>query len=178
MLPSLNLDTGIQSLLAVHSQGIDHVGIAVRDLEKALPFYQSVLGMTVVERRETKGSRTGMVSAVLTGGPVTFVLVQGTSPQSQVNRYIENYGPGVQHIAVKVTDLEAVVDDLKARGLELVTQVIRGPGLLQAFSVRDKDSGIMLELIERVDDHDLDPELFQSQNVNQLFRDMEASDHF
>ncbi len=122
-------------MLAVHSQGLDYVGIAVRDLEEALPFYQSVLGMTVAERRETKGMRTGMVSAVLTGGAITFVLVQGTSPESQVSRYIEHYGPGVQHIAVRVSNLVGVVEDLQARGLSLVTPVIRGPGLLQAFSV-------------------------------------------
>jgi methylmalonyl-CoA epimerase len=174
MLSNVSLAPEVASLLASRAEGIDHVGIAVRDLEKALPFYSDILGLTVSERRQTVGEKTGMVSAVLTGGPVTFVLVQGTSPESQVNRFIERHGAGVQHIAVRVRGLAGVMEDLQVRGLEFITRLIKSKGLHQAFAVRDPDSGIMLELIERVGEEDG----FDDDNVAELFRQMEESEHF
>lgn len=173
-LPGLSLASLPASLLVANAKGVDHVAIAVRDLDKALLFYTAVLGFTVEEQRETKGERTGMRSAVLSGGPLSFVLVQGTSPESQVSRFIDAYGPGVQHIAIEVVDLGGVVNDLKTRGMDFVTSIIKHNGLHQSFAVRDEDSGIMIELIERVDHQDG----FAESNIDELFRQMESTDHF
>jgi methylmalonyl-CoA/ethylmalonyl-CoA epimerase len=153
-------------------EGIDHVAIAVRDLNDALPWYTDVLGFVVIERRTTEGTSSGMLSAVIQNGPLHFVLLQGTNEQSQVSRYIEQYGPGVQHIALKVTNIEAAVDALKVAGMPFATSVIGNGALRQAFTGRDHDSGIMIELIERNTDG------FTDSNVSELFRQLEAKDGF
>jgi hypothetical protein len=66
------------------------------------------------------------------------------------------------------------MEDLQVRGLEFITRLIKSKGLHQAFAVRDPDSGIMLELIERVGEEDG----FDDDNVAELFRQMEESEHF
>jgi 4-hydroxyphenylpyruvate dioxygenase-like putative hemolysin len=170
----MSTETKVTSVLAEKAIGIDHVAIAVEDLEKAIEFYVGTLGFEVTERRETKGRRTGMVSAVLKAGPLTFVLVQGTSKESQVSRYIEHYGPGVQHIALGVRDLPEVAERLGAEGADFDTHLIRGRGLLQIFTHRDPDSGMMYELIEHIQpDGD-----FSDESVRSLFEQLEASDSF
>lgn len=153
--------------------GVDHLAIAVDDLEAAARFYADVLGFEEVERRETQGTQTGMRSVVMRGGPLKVVLLEGTSPESQVSRYVEHYGPGVQHAALHVRGIEGVVEGLKSRGLEFDTGVIHAPGLKQAFSKRDPVSGMMYELIERTGE-----EGFLDQNVSQLFKELEKKGSF
>lgn len=162
------------SVLAEHTVGLDHVAIAVPDLEKAVAFYRDVLGCEVKEQRTTAGRRTAMVSAVLQLGPVTMVLVQGTSPESQVSRYVDAFGAGVQHVAIQVRDLPAVVQALKDSGMEFDTTIIQGTGIRQTFTHRDPASGMMYELIERQtpDGH------FTDESVAELFNQLEAHDAF
>jgi len=152
---------------------IDHVAIAVLDLEKAIQFYTGIFSFEVVERRTTKGKKSGMISAVLAGNDYTLVLVQGDSPASQVSRYIEKYGPGVQHMAFEVEDIESIAKKLKEKGFEFITDVITAPGLKQIFSCRDANSGMMIELIERNQNYG-----FDDSNVNQLFEALENSDYY
>ena len=113
-----------------------------------------------------------MISAVVGAGPIDFVLLQGTSAQSQVSRYIDHYGPGVQHIALRVTEVARVAATLRENGLGFDTEVIEGSGLRQIFSTRDSTSGLMLELIERTG------EGFEEQNVTSLFTQLEEKNHF
>jgi methylmalonyl-CoA epimerase len=160
--------------LAERAINVDHIAIAVPDLEKSIKFFEEVLGFETVERRETKGKKTGMVSAVLKAGPITVVLLQGTSPESQVSRYVESYGPGVQHIAIGVQNLETLVGGLRESGVAFDTKVIRGSGLLQIFTQRDPDSGMMFELIE----HTAEGGDFTDQSVQQLFEQLEEKDSF
>lgn len=112
-----------------------------------------------------------MVSAVIRAGETLLVLVQGTTPESQVSRYVENYGPGVQHVALTVENLPEMVADLKAKGVEF-DAVVDSPGLRQAFTHRDKASGMMFELIERMGGD------FTDESVADLFRQMESHDSY
>src|SRR5688572_16612186 len=107
-------------------QKIDHIAIAVRELESAISFYTQVLGFQLMRRLEIKGRRTGMISAELEHNGLKFVLVQGTEPDSRVSRLISHYGPGVAHIAFGVDDVEGTVTELTGRGLEFDTTVIKG----------------------------------------------------
>src|SRR5439155_8123740 len=94
--PESRRETGGEpSALAATGLAIDHVAIACRELEPAIAHYRDTLGFELVERRTTEGEYSGMLSAVMKAGPITFVLVQGTSPESNVSQYIEHYGPGV-----------------------------------------------------------------------------------
>jgi methylmalonyl-CoA epimerase len=162
-----------RSLFARSAKAIDHVAIAVRDLEAAISYYRDVLGMELRERRQIAGRISGMDSAVMEAGGVKFVLVQGDSPESNVSRYIEAYGPGVQHVAIEVPDPQAAIDDLRARGADLLTGIINGPGLDQIFTKREPNSGIQLEIIARAENEGFDP-----RNVQELFEAMERENVF
>jgi methylmalonyl-CoA/ethylmalonyl-CoA epimerase len=151
---------------------IDHVAIAVHDLEQSIAFFTNVLGFELRERRKTEGRQTAMISAVLKAGPLTFVLLQGTSPDSQVSKFVEHYGAGVQHIAVGVKDLPRIADELRSAGLEFDTSVIESPGLRQIFTHRDSGSGLMIEFIERMGGD------FSDQSVQNLFQQLEQKDTF
>jgi len=153
---------------------IDHVAIAVVDLEQALFLYENVFGFELIARRHIDGAFSGMKSAELSAGGFSIVLVQGTGPDSQVSRYIEQYGPGVQHIAIAVDDVQAVTDTLKASGMHFATSVIRGDGLIQVFTRREANSGMMFEFIQRKSH----PDGFDPANIQQLFNQLEAGNIF
>ena len=157
----------VAALLATNASHIDHVAIAVEDLEKATAALQ-IFGFTVTSRLETTGEHTGMLSVVLALGSLTFVLTQGTSPESQVSQFIANYGPGVTHIALRVVELPAIVEELRRAGVEFATDLVETPGLKQIFTKRDETSGLMLELIQR------DGGQFTPASVEEIFRTLEA----
>ncbi len=152
---------------------IDHLAIAVHDLEEAILFYRDTLKLPLVERRETQGKFTGMRSAVMSAGHFQIVLIEGTSPESQVSRYVNEYGAGVQHVAFEVEDIENTHRALAENGLEFSTSVLDAPGLRQAFSKRDKVSGMMFELIERTGETG-----FKDANINRLFEELERADAY
>lgn len=150
--------------------GVDHVAIAVRDLDAAVDWYTNLLGFRLMERRATRGRHTGMISAVLSSGTAVVVLIQGTEPASQVSRFVDAFGPGVQHMALLVDDLDRAVDRLTSRGGAVDTTIVEGQGLRQAFLRRDGSSAVRIELIERKGG------TFSDRSVQQLFLDFEARD--
>jgi methylmalonyl-CoA epimerase len=164
----------VESLVGLDkfATSIDHVAIAVHNLEESIKFYTEVLGFELHERRKTEGKVTAMVSAVLKAGPITIVLLQGTSPDSQVSKFVEHFGSGVQHIAIGVKDLPEMAEELKAAGMEFDTTVIQSPGLRQIFSKRDPGSGMMFEFIERMGGD------FSDESVQQLFLQLEQKDAY
>lgn len=147
---------------------IDHIALAVRDLEEAVRLFTDVLGFTLVRRRTIKGDRTGMISAELEHNEIKFVLCQGTEPASQVSRLIENFGPGIAHIALAVDDARTTAARLAAQGMSFDTNVIAGAGLRQVFSSRDHNSGMCFEFIERTGEDG-----FLQENVQELFSQLE-----
>ena len=152
---------------------IDHIAIAVHDLEAALPFFVDVLGFELKRRLTTTGQNTGMLSAELEHAGLKFVLCQGSGAQSQVCRLIEHFGPGVAHIALAVDDAAAAMQTLAERGLSFDTTLIEGPGLKQVFSSRDPNSGLSFEFIERSAEAG-----FLEGNVQSLFDQLEKSNAF
>jgi methylmalonyl-CoA epimerase len=168
----MSSDKNALTLLGKYAKSVDHIAVAVEDLEQSIELYTNVLGFQLHERRRTEGKVTAMVSAVMKAGPITVVLLQGTSAESQVSKYVEHYGPGVQHIAVGVENLPQMAEDLKKAGLEFDTDVISSPGLRQIFSKRDPGSGMMYEFIERMGGD------FSDESVKSLFEQLEQKDAF
>jgi methylmalonyl-CoA/ethylmalonyl-CoA epimerase len=160
------------ALLGKHGKSVDHIAIAVRDLEEGIKLYSEQFGFQLHERRRTEGRTSAMVSAVMKAGPITIVLLQGTTPESQVSRYVEHYGPGVQHIAIEVDDLQTLTEELKSAGVEFDTSIISSPGLRQIFTHRDENSGMMYELIQRLGGD------FSDESVQNLFEQLEAKDTY
>lgn len=150
--------------------GIDHVAIAVADVDASIAHYSRALGFTLLERSEVSGDHSGMVYAVLKSGSSTVVLVQGTSPESQVSKFIAAFGTGMHHIAFAVRDLDAALSIVKETGGSADTPVIADAGIRQAFLQRDAASGVRIELIERAEAP------FSEKNVEGLFRALEAKD--
>jgi methylmalonyl-CoA epimerase len=146
---------------------VDHVAIAVEDLDVAIGWYSRGLGLSLVEQRTTKGERTSMKSAVLKAGRTIIVLIQGVESDSQVARFVKNFGPGVQHLALAVRDLDAALAALQAEGGGMETPIIADEGIRQAFLRRDPGSGVRIELIERKGGN------FTDRSVEQLFRAFE-----
>jgi methylmalonyl-CoA epimerase len=164
--------TATLTAIGKHAVGIDHVAIAVRELEESIKFYTEVLGFELHERRKTEGKHTAMISAVVKAGPITVVLLQGMGPDSQVSKFVENFGPGVQHLAIAVENLPELAESLKSEGLEFDTTVINSPGLRQIFTHREPGSGMMFELIERMGGD------FSDASVQSLFEQLEKKDAF
>ncbi|MEN9868156.1 MAG: hypothetical protein RL748_3746 [Pseudomonadota bacterium] len=152
------------------STRIDHVAIAVRDLEESLFLYRDIFGFELINRREIKGTFSGMIAAELNARGFSIVLVQGTDPESHVTRYVQEYGPGVQHIAFEVEDVEVLSNSLKAAGIKFATDIIRGDGLIQIFTQREATCGMMFEFIQHTDSYNG----FEEFNIRQLFEQMEA----
>lgn len=159
--------------LAGSALRIDHVAIAVRDLQAAVELFRDVYGFSVIERRTVHGEVSGMDSATMRVGNATFVLCQGDSPASNVCRYIEHYGPGVQHIALSVRGQRDLIEDLSGRGADMLTGVINAPGLDQSFTKREPNAGTQLEFVTRTTNKG-----FSDSNVRELFTAMEREDTF
>lgn len=168
----MSTDPNTPALLGKHGKSVDHIAIAVRDLEEGIKLYSEQFGFQLHERRRTEGRTSAMVSAVMKAGPITIVLLQGTTPESQVSRYVEHYGPGVQHIAIEVDDLQTLTEELKSAGVEFDTNIISSPGLRQIFTHRDENSGMMYELIQRLGGD------FSDESVQNLFEQLEAKDTY
>jgi len=164
-------ETAPVSELARRGVRIDHAAIAVRDLDAAIETFTSRYGFRVMDRRPVQGSMSGMEVAAIEAGDLTLVLVMGTDPQSNVTRYIENYGPGVQHLALLVDGLPEVHADLKERHANLLTDIVNAPGLRQAFTRRDSNTGMQFEFLERSNINE-----FEEDNIRKLYDAMDNED--
>ncbi len=164
------LDEDLSNDLSSFVLGIDHLALAVPDLEAAAAWIRDVLGFALVEKRETMGARTGMKSAVLRVGPVTIVLTEGIGATSQVSQFVAEFGAGVQHVAFRVNDLGKAAAVLEARGLQFSSPRLDSDKLSQIFSTRNAATGLMVELIERQGGF----EGFRDENVQRLFDSLES----
>jgi methylmalonyl-CoA/ethylmalonyl-CoA epimerase len=151
--------------------GVDHIALAVPDLDAALQAY-STLGFSLVERSTVHGAHSGMLYATLKCRDSKLVLVQGNSPDSQVSRFVAHAGSGIHHIAYAVNDLDEALRRARSAGLSADTPVVSDTGIRQVFLHRDDTTGVRIELIERKTAG------FSEHNVEQLFRALEAKDLF
>lgn len=125
---------------------LDHVGIAVSDLSASLAFFKDVLGLHVEATEEIASQRVR--ATFLETGRSTFELLEATTPESTIARFIEKRGPGLHHVALRVDDIEAALAHLRARGIRLIDEKPR-PGAenaLVAFIHPSASHGVLVEL--------------------------------
>ena len=125
---------------------LDHIGIAVQDVEAALAFYRDALGLEV-EAPEDVVTQRVRARIIPVGGP-TLELLEATAPDSAIAKYIEKRGPGIHHVTLRVEDIRAALAQLKARGVRLVDAEPR-PGAeraLVAFIHPSAAHGVLVEL--------------------------------
>jgi methylmalonyl-CoA epimerase len=130
-----------------HPMTIDHLGIAVRSIDQALQFYQDQLGLSVTLRETVEQEKVH--AAMLPLGDARIELLEASEPSSVIFKFIEKRGEGLHHIAIKVPDLNASVERLKALGARLLNEPRRGAGgHLYAFVHPASTGGVLLELIQ------------------------------
>lgn len=131
---------------------IDHVGIAVADLDEAIAFYASSYGMAVLhsETNEEQGVREAMIGYPANPGAAVVQLLAPLNEESTIATFIGRNGPGLQQLALRVTDVEATMAHLRAKGLRLLYDAPRrGTSDSRINFVHPKDAGgVLLELVE------------------------------
>ncbi len=125
---------------------LDHIGIAVRDLDAALAFYRDALGLEV-EASETVASQR-VRAHFLPVGESALELLEATAPDSPIAQYLDKRGPGIHHITLRVEDIAAALAQLKSRGVRLINEQPRdgAEGALVAFIHPSSAHGVLVEL--------------------------------
>ena len=127
---------------------IDHIGIAVEDLDGALALFEGTFGMPAVHRETV--TEQGVEAALLDVGENHVELLAPLGPDTPVGKFLAKKGPGMHHIAYQVTDIEAALQQLKAAGLRLIDDVPRlgAEGKRIAFLHPRATGGVLVELSE------------------------------
>ena len=132
---------------------IDHIGIATRGIEDAITFYRDALGLDVTETEEVAEQKVRVV--MLPIGESRIELLEATSEDSPISRFLEKRGPGIHHIAVRVDDIRAALANLREKGARLIDEEPRtgAGGCLVAFVHPSSTGGVLLELVQNPADY-------------------------
>lgn len=127
---------------------IDHVGIAVEDIEAALALYRDSLGLPVVHRERV--AEQGVDAALLDIGESHVELLEPLAPETAVGRFLARRGPGLHHVAYRVHDIDRTLSDLKSSGMNLIDETARVGirGSRVAFVHPGSTGGVLTELVE------------------------------
>ncbi len=126
--------------------GLSHIGIAVRDLEEALCIYRDILGLETAGARELPDR--GLRVAILDSGNTKVELLEGTSPDSAISRFIEKRGPGIHHLCFRVRNIDRSLEQLAGAGIRLIDKEARpgAEGKPVAFLHPSSTNGVLIEL--------------------------------
>jgi methylmalonyl-CoA/ethylmalonyl-CoA epimerase len=148
----MTYDSTVHESLKPFVTGVDHVGIAVPDLDEAIAFYRDALGLEVthVETNEDQGVREAMLRAPGDDATSAVQLLAPLGPDTTIGKFLATKGPGVQQVALRVTDVEAAADALRAKGLRVLFDTPRhGTANSRTNFVHPKDTGgVLIELVE------------------------------
>lgn len=130
-------------------RGLDHVGIAVDDLAAARRVFADLLGLPVLAEEVVEDQRVRALT--LDAGGTRLELLESTDPDGPIGRFLAKRGPGIHHLTLRVRDLERVLRDLEANGVQLVDRVPRpgAGGARIAFLHPRSTAGVLVELCER-----------------------------
>jgi methylmalonyl-CoA/ethylmalonyl-CoA epimerase len=129
---------------------LDHVGIAVGDLERALAFYRDVLGLEVESFEDVPSQRVR--AHFIPVGESTLELLEATAGDSPVARFVAKRGPGLHHVCLRVDDIVAALAELKERGVRLIDDAPRSGAhhSLVAFLHPSSTHGVLVELKQKL----------------------------
>ncbi|HNS28967.1 MAG TPA: methylmalonyl-CoA epimerase [Tenuifilaceae bacterium] len=127
---------------------IEHIGIAVKNLQDAIPFYEEILGLTCYNIEEVKDQK--VKTAFFMVGQTKIELLESTDPEGPIGKFIEKKGEGIHHIAFAVTDIEKQLKKMEEKGVTLIDKVPRkgAEGLDIAFLHPKSTIGVLTELCE------------------------------
>ena len=127
---------------------LDHIGIAVANLDEALAFYRDALGLEVEVPEEVPSQRVR--AHFIPAGQAALELLEATAEDSPIAKYLAKRGPGLHHITLRVDDIAAALARLKARGVRLIDESPRpgAHGSLVAFIHPSSAHGVLVELMQ------------------------------
>jgi len=127
---------------------VDHIGIATRQIDETLALWRDVLGLEIDSTEELP--EQGVRVAMLPIGDSHIELLEPLSQDSPVGKFLAKRGPGIHHIAVRVTDIRASLAQLKEKGTLLIDEIPRtgAGGCLVAFVHPSSANGVLLELVQ------------------------------
>ena len=132
---------------------IDHVGVAVEDLDAAITLYETTFGMTLVHRETV--TEQGVEAVLLDVGENNVELLSPLGPDTPVGKFLAKKGPGLHHVAYQTTDIEAALASLKAAGTRLIDETPR-TGIRNsrvAFLHPAATLGVLTEIVQPAEDH-------------------------
>lgn len=129
---------------------INHLGIATKNIDEALKFWEDALGLENVHTEVVEDQKVRV--AMLPVGESRVELLEPTGDDSPISKFLEKRGGGIHHIAVEVDDIYASLADLKAKGMRLIDETPRfgAEGCLIAFVHPGSTGGVLLELMQTV----------------------------
>ena len=132
---------------------VDHIGVAVEDLDAAIALHEDAYGMAVAHREVVE--EQGVEAVLLDVGENHVELLRPLSGETPVGRFLSKRGPGLHHVAYQVADVQATLDTLRDRGLRLIDQAprtgIRGSRV--AFLHPESSGGVLTEIVQPSEGH-------------------------
>ncbi|MCX6873567.1 MAG: methylmalonyl-CoA epimerase [Verrucomicrobia bacterium] len=127
---------------------IDHLGIAVKSIDDALPYYEGMLGLKCDGREEIESQQVR--TALLAAGDVHLELLEPTSDESPIARFLEQHGPGIHHIAFATDDIHDQLAQAKGHGVRLIHEVpfVGAADKLVAFLHPKSTFGVLTEFCQ------------------------------
>jgi len=128
---------------------IDHIGVAVQDIEKALSLFRDVLGVELESTEEVATQKVRV--AMLPVGDTRLELLEPTQEDSNVAKFLAKKGEGIHHVAFEVTDIQGALDKLKEEGVQLINQEpVPGAHNTRIAFLHPKGTyGMLLELVQK-----------------------------
>jgi methylmalonyl-CoA/ethylmalonyl-CoA epimerase len=128
---------------------IEHIGIAVKNLEDSIKYYEEVLGLKCYAIEEVKDQK--VKTAFFMIGQIKIELLESTDAEGPIGKYIEKRGEGVHHIAFAAKDLQKSLDEVSVKGIQLIDKQPRkgAEGLNIAFLHPKSTGGVLTELCEK-----------------------------
>ena len=132
---------------------IDHVGVAVEDLDAAIALHEQTYGLALAHREVVE--EQGVEAVLLDAGESHVELLRPLQPDTAVGRFLASRGPGLHHVAYRVDDIEAALDALRDRGLQLIDDTPRA-GIRDsrvAFVHPRSTGGVLTEIVQPAEGH-------------------------
>ena len=130
-------------------ENVDHIGIAVKDLDERITYYTNVLGMKLINVEEVKSEQVRV--AFIDAGNTHIELLEPLTKESAIYKFLEKRGEGIHHVALAVTNIEQEIEKMRAEGARLLSEQPKiGAGGAKVIFIHPKSSyGVLYELVDR-----------------------------
>lgn len=130
-------------------KNIDHIGIAVKSLDESLKFYTDILSLKVINKEVVKEQKVKVAFLPIGGSEIEFL--ESTDSNGAIAKYIEKRGEGIHHIALRVENIEKILELIREKGIRLIDEKVRcGANKTKIAFIHPKSTnGVLIELVER-----------------------------